>query len=170
MRQIAISGLALLFSSQVLAQENLVLTGVEVSGRAGYAYLGSILPLGDSVLGNGWVQRVWLDHNRYQYQSGNQNIHIQRSGVAYALGYQSGTSHLSYAAYFGAGYAYSDMDHEDPGFKERGGRVRPHLSGELGVELPLGWRGDLIASYTFIKSDYWFRGRFAHSLGKIQQA
>ena len=168
MRLAALCGLMCVAVNPAMAQDSLLLAGAEVSDQAGYAYLGSIIPIGDGVLGNGWVHRLWLDHNRYQYESGSRDIHVERSATEYALGYHGGTPQKSYAIYLGAGYAHTTVDPVDPKFDERGGKVRARMSGELGIELPLAWRGDLIASHTFGRSDYWLRGRFTHAAGKFR--
>lgn len=151
-----------------MARESLLLTGMEISDQAGYAYLGSITPLGNSVLGNGWVRRLWLDHNRYQYESGNQTIQVKRSGAEYALGHQGWTSRTSYAVYLGAGYAHTTLDPNDTSFDDRGGKFRVRMSGELGIDLPSDWRGDFIASHTLGRTDYWLRGRFTHAYGRFR--
>jgi hypothetical protein len=151
-----------------LAAESIVLSGVEIGGKAKYAYLGTVMPVGNGVLGDGWVHRLWLDYNRYQYAADNLVVQVKRASTEYALGYHGGSRPASYALYLGANYAYATPDPVPESFVDRGGKLRLRASAELSSELGGGWRGDFIASHLLGKADYWLRGRLTQNFHMLR--
>jgi hypothetical protein len=145
------------------AAESLFITGAEYSEDNQYAFIGTIVPFKGSSLGNGWVQRYWLEWLRYKF-SHNGEVEARSPGVEAALGYQKAYTSGYWSAY--AGIYYRDVEHspetEEP--RVRGSMTRLRMG--LGAEEELGrlWRVDGIASYVFVQEAFWMRGRLLRSI------
>jgi hypothetical protein len=156
---------ASLLSLSVWAQENVVLTGLEASRDQQYAYLGAVLPLSGSQLGQGWVQRYWLDYNAYRYEKlPLQYIDTQVTAVEAALGYQQSSAHSWWGVYLGARYADTRFEPDDPDNADGGKQWRAKLQLEGETELGAGWRINGIASHLLGDANYWARLRLQTTL------
>lgn len=147
------------------AQEGIVLTGVEASRDNQYAYLGMLLPLPGHNLGQGFVQRYWLDYIAYQYKKTPlQDIETRAAGGEAALGYQQSSASGWWGAYLGARYANTRLNPNDPDNDDRGGRLRAKLQFEGDTELGAGWRVSGIASHLVGDNNHWARLRLQTTL------
>lgn len=157
------------------AEGNLLLAGVE-SRRSGenYAYLGALIPLGArGRLGQGWVQRYWIDGYRYSYDVSNpalygvdpQRIRARGKGLEAALGYHFTRDGIAVAGYAGLRYADTEFSPDDPGSRVRGTKVWPKLQFEIAAPLGSRWESRNIASYTFGLEGYWLRTRLVTTIG-----
>lgn len=152
--------------SGALAGEKLFLAGAE--GGAGdtenyYTYVGLVAPLFGEHLGNGLVQRYWIDFLGYSYET-FQEIDAQAVGLEGALGYQTSGQAGWAAVYAGLRYNNTSLSPDDPGNRNRGEHVwvKSQLEGEL--NLAETWKLGGIASYTFSAESYWLRARLLHRL------
>ena len=80
-------------------------------------YLGGglLIPFPRSHLGQGWVQRYWLDTFTYTYEAGPQQIDSSVWGAEAMLGYQASRPGLSGAVYLGVRYSDAHLSPDDPG-------------------------------------------------------
>lgn len=155
---------------QALAEGRLLLAGTELRQRGEhYLYAGALLPLpGNNRLGQGWVQRYWLDGNRYGYDVSNpslyptdpQRIGARSHGAEAALGYHVTRGTWTVAGYAGLRYTDVTFSPDDPGSRVRGANLWPKL--QLEVSTPVGsrWRTQNIGAWTFGLQSYWMRSRW----------
>ena len=129
-----------------------------------YFGLGVLIPLPSYMLGHGWVQRYWVDHYTYSYQSGAQQIDASVLGAEGMLGYQASKPGLYGAAYLGLRYANTDLSPDDPGNAARGDQLRLRGQLEGTAEFSQRWRGEGIVAYTFGLNSYWTRARLLRGL------
>ena len=147
------------------AKEGVALAGVEASRDNQYAYLGTVLPFAGQNLGQGFVQRYWLDYVAYRYEKTPlQEIEARVSAVEAALGYQQSNASGWWGAYLGARYANTRLSPSDPDNDDRGGRLRAKLQLEGETEVGAGWRVNGIASHLVGDANYWARLRLQTTL------
>lgn len=130
-----------------------------------YFSLGTVLPLlPGSRLGNGWVQRYWLDTFTYDYESNGRRIDANVWGGEAMLGYQASRPGLSGAAYLGVRYSNASLSPDDPSNDIRGDNfwLKGQLEGEAALDRK--WRVNGIVSYLFGLDGYWSRVRLLRSL------
>jgi len=120
------------------ANEWLGLTGVELgANRNIYAFAGAIAPLtSDTGLGQGWVQRYWLDWLEYRYDSDGEEISAQAPGVSALLGYQRSNSKGFWAGYAGVGYRNTTLSPDRPDAEVRGPKAACNCSERWIAALP----------------------------------
>ncbi|MFO1320186.1 MAG: cellulose biosynthesis protein BcsS [Burkholderiales bacterium] len=169
-RRVVAALLSMAAATPSLADGRLFLAGSEIRQRGEhYAYVGALLPLpGDNRLGQGWVQRYWLDANRYGYDVSDparypvdpQRIRARSSGAEAAIGYHVTRGPLTVAGYAGLRYADVKFTPDDPGSRVRGANLWPKL--QLDIATPVGshWRAQHIAAWTFGLQSYWVRTRW----------
>mgnify|MGYP006864916047 CR=1 FL=1 len=93
MLRFLLAGLLSAAMAQAWAQERIMLAGVEASRDSRYAYLGAVLPLPGNRLGQGFVQRYWLDYDAYRYEKlPQQYIDTEVASGEAALGYQQSSA------------------------------------------------------------------------------
>lgn len=147
------------------AQESVVLTGVEASRDDYYAYLGTVLPLPGQRLGQGYVQRYWLDYLGYRYEKlPLQYIDSRVNAIEAALGYQQSSASTWWGAYLGARYANTRLSPNDPDNDDEGLRLRAKLQLEGETEAGAGWRVNGIASHLLGDYNYFMRLRMQTQL------
>lgn len=158
-------GLASAAMTPAWSQEGVALAGVETSRDNQYAYLGAVLPLAGQHLGQGFVQRYWLDYVAYRYEKTPlQEIETRVSAVEAALGYQQSSASGWWGTYLGARYANTRLSPSDPDNDDRGGRLRAKLQFEGETEVGAGWRVNGIASHLVGDVNYWARLRLQTTL------
>lgn len=168
MLRLLLAGLLSAAMTPAWAQERIMLTGVEVSRDSQYAYLGAVLPLPGNRLGQGFVQRYWLDYDAYRYEKlPQQYIDTRVAGGEAALGYQQSSASGWWGAYLGARYANTRLSPNDPDNDDRGWRLRAKLQFEGETEIGAGWRANGIASNLVGDANYWVRLRL-HTLLRNQ--
>ncbi|MFN3543944.1 MAG: cellulose biosynthesis protein BcsS [Thiobacillus sp.] len=152
--------------SPVNAQDAVALAGAEAGKGNGYAYLGTVLPLPGNRLGNGWVQRYWLDYTSYRYEKGpGAEIDATVVGGEAALGFQESGASGWWAAYLGARYGNTRLSPDDPTNEDEGGRLRAKLQLEGETAVSPSWRLNGIVSHLVGHSSYWLRVRAETTLG-----
>lgn len=148
------------------AQEGIVLSGVEASRDNQYAYLGVVMPLSGQRLGQGFVQRYWLDYTGYTYEKQPfQTIDSAVTAVEAALGYQQSNANSWWAGYLGAHYSDTRLSPNDPDNTNQGRQWHARLQLEGETDVASGWRGNGIASYLIGDFNYWARLRLQTTLG-----
>jgi hypothetical protein len=152
--------LAAMWSMSAWAQEGVVLAGAEGSRDNQYAYLGMVMPLSGQRLGQGFVQRYWLDYVGYGYEKQPfQDIDAGATAIEAALGYQQSTATSWWAAYLGAHYADTRLSPNDPDNDSEGRQLNARLQLEGETDVAAGWRGNGIVSYLVGDFNYWARLR-----------
>jgi Cellulose biosynthesis protein BcsS len=171
-RRFLVAASLLVWSGGSHADGNILLTGAELREQGThYAYVGSLSPLpGDNRLGDGWIQRYWLDTYTYDYEAGPSTIEVRAYGVEAALGYQGATGQVNWGASIGLRFQHTSLDPEDPGNDTRGNHAWPKLQIEGGAPMGARWRANLIAAYVAKIDGYWTRGRFMRELAGSHQA
>jgi hypothetical protein len=155
-----------LWGMSAWAQEGIVLSGVEASRDNQYAYLGVVMPLSGQRLGQGFVQRYWLDYTGYSYEKQPfQTIDSAVMAVEAALGYQQSNASSWWAGYLGTNYADTRLSPNDPDNTNQGRQWYARLQLEGETDVAAGWRGNGIASYVIGDFNYWARLRLQTTLG-----
>jgi hypothetical protein len=149
---------------QARADGKLALAGAEYGGENGYYYAGLLAPFPGSDLGNGFVQRYWVDWLRYEYDNGTRTVTAKAPGAAVALGYARSAGPGSFSVYAGPVYRNTDLSPDDPASDVRGTRWGMNLSLQAERKLDERWRASGIASYTTGTASYWTRGRLTRSV------
>lgn len=152
-------GLLFAMALQARGDGRLALAGAEYGGDNGYYYAGLLAPLPGSDLGNGFVQRYWVDWLRYEYDNGNRTITAKAPGAAAALGYARSTGQGSFSVYAGPVYRHTELSPDDRNSDVRGAQWGMNLSLQGEHRLGQRWRTNGIASYTTGTASYWTRGR-----------
>ena len=151
--------LLLATGTQAGADGKLALAGAEYGGDNAYYYAGLLVPFTGSDLGNGFVQRYWVDWLRYEYDDGNQTVTAKAPGAAVALGYSRSVEPGSIGVYAGPVYRNTSLSPDDRDSDVRGGQWGMNLSLQGERKLDERWRANGIASYTTGTASYWTRGR-----------
>jgi len=102
------------------AEDSLALAGFESAKNNGYYYVGFLNAFEGSRIGNGYVQRFWVDYLTYQYNNGTSDINAKAPGLSYSLGYQKSTDTQSWGAYLGLQGRRTNLTPDDPGNDSRG--------------------------------------------------
>jgi hypothetical protein len=151
--------------SSACATEWLGLTGAELGANHNiYAFAGAIAPLTPNTgLGQGWVQRYWLDWLEYRYDSDGEEISAQAPGVSALLGYQRSDSRGFWAGYAGVGYRNTTLTPDRPDAEVRGPQTSLQLLGEMDRRFAQSWRFAGAAQVSFGRDSYWTRAKFLHN-------
>ena len=146
------------------AKDWIGLGGLEVAERHNdYAYLGAVAPLpGTPGLGQGWVQRYWIDWLEYTFDS-NGEVRARSPGVAASLGYQRADTLGYWAVYAGAGYRHTTLDPDRPDASVRGGQSSLPLLAETDRRLNPVWRFVGAVQYAVGPDSYWTRAKLLHA-------
>lgn len=145
------------------AADKLLLTGLEGTPHgSSYAFLGIVAPVGKTNLGNGWVQRYWLDYLTYKYTKDGVQHDATAPGLEAALGYQQSSPEGWAGFYVGALYRQTDISPDDSDSRSAGGKLRMKVQAEGERLLDDSWRLNGIASYVTGQQAYWIRGRLMH--------
>ncbi len=146
------------------AREWLGLTGVELgANRNTYAFAGAIAPLApNTALGQGWVQRYWLDWLEYRFDSGGEEVRAQAPGVSALFGYQRSNAGGFWAGYAGAGYRNTTLKPDRPNAEVRGGQGALQLLGEMDRRFASNWRFAGAVQLALGPDSYWTRAKFLH--------
>jgi hypothetical protein len=171
MPQTLFSGLlaAVLFASvgltwprQSQAREWLGLGGAEIAEQgSAYAFAGAIVPLGpDAALGQGWVQRYWLDWVEYRFDSEGEQVRARAPGFSASLGYQNSDGAGSWAVYAGVGYRDTDLTPDRPNAKVRDAQSALLLLAETDRRFAEAWRFTGAIQYSAGPDSYWSRAKF----------
>lgn len=156
--------LLLIITAPAQATDSLMLAGSSYSSIGSYTYLGSLTPLGEGLLGQGWVIRQWIDRLTYRYNGYTPDIEALAWGYSPAIGYQwaLGDSHAALSG--GVRIAHTNLDPDDPSNVDRGTRLRGTLQAEL--TSPLGARAEnqFLAAGEIGNGAYFVRDRFVWRL------
>lgn len=160
-----LASMVFIFVAPAGAEEHVALAGIEASRDSSYAYLGLVLPFPSQQLGNGFVQRYWLDYIGYQYDKTEQQaIEAKVAGVEASVGYQQSNATSWWGIYLGPRFANTRLSPYDPLNEDRGGRLRAKLQLEGETEIGKGWRINGIASHLIGNSNYFTRIRLQTTL------
>lgn len=152
-------------ASSVASADSLFLAGAETSDDGDYVFLAAMAPFRGSTLGNGFVQRYWIEWLRYTYVGGNDRVIEAKSpGLEAAVGYQGSHANGYYGAYAGLYYRDVDLRPDDPAAEVRGKQTRLRLQVEGEQRFAESWRVNAIASYVLGQDAYWVRGRLLRSV------
>lgn len=161
----------MLTPSLAQAGDLLFLSGAE--GGAGgskaynyYTFAAVIAPLFSNSLGNGLVQKYWIDVLGYDYPSNNQTIDVAAIGLEGSLGYQVSGQNGWAAAYAGVRHSNSWLSPDDPSSSVSGSLVRAKFQVEGEIQLASDWKVNANGSYILASDSYWTRGRGLHRLFK----
>lgn len=156
------ASIALAWPNHSHAREWLGLTGLELAEqRNAYGFVGALAPLGsNTALGQGWVQRYWLDWLEYGYDSEGEEIRARAPGASALLGYQQSDSTGFWAAYAGAGYRNTNLTPDRTDSEVRGSQSSLQLLGELDRRFAQDWRFVGAAQFSVGPDSYWTRAKF----------
>lgn len=151
--------------AMVWAKDWIGLGGLELAEKHNnYAYLGAVAPLPATPgLGQGWVQRYWLDWVEYTFDS-NGEVRARSPGFTASLGYQRADTLGYWAVYAGAGYRNTTLRPYRPDASVRGGQSSLQLLAETDRRLGQFWRFVGAAQYAAGPDSYWLRGKLLTAL------
>ncbi len=154
--------IALACPGQSHAREWLGLTGLELAEQGNaYAFAGVVAPLNPSAaLGQGWVQRYWLDWVKYQFDSEAERVRAKAPGFSASLGYQQSDSTGFWAAYAGAGYRKTTLTPDRQNAEVRGSQSSLQLLAEMDRRLAQDWRFTGAIQFSVGPDSYWSRAKF----------
>lgn len=155
--------IAWLVCSGASADGRLWLAGGEFSPGNQYGYVGLLLPTAGGHLGEGLVQRYWLERQTYRYD-GSLRHQAEARGAEAALGYVHPTARGSLVTYLGMLYRDTELRPDDPGNAARGGKLRVKVQVESSTRLDAGRNLGLMASYIPGQRAYWGRLRLGQGL------
>ena len=138
------------------------LAGAEGSADVRYAYIALVMPVGESQLGRGLVQRYWLDRLQYRYRKGSIGFKATAPGFEGALGYQQSASQGWWGVYTGLLYRDTAISPDDPESRSNGGKLRLRLQLEGERLLTPAWRLNGNGSYVAGQHAYWIRTRLLY--------
>jgi len=145
------------------AADSLLLAGTSETGLgSSYSYLGVLTPLGQGVLGDGWVMRQWIDRLTYRYDGYVPDIHALDYGYSPAIGYQWAVNGETHAALWaGVRLAHTQLEPDDPSNVDRGTHARFTLQGELTSAWGERTQNQFLAQGEFGNGAYFIRDRLA---------
>lgn len=156
--------MAMLACTGSSAESRLWLAGAETSPGSQYGYVGILMPAFGGNLGEGAVQRYWLDRQTYRYEGDGRTIQAEAYGAEAALGHVWPGARGNFTAYLGVLYRDTELTPDDPGNAARGGNFRikaqVESSTRMGPDRELG----LMGSYIFGQQGYWGRIRLGQRL------
>lgn len=152
------------FTEQAATSDRLALAGAEYGDDNAYFYTGLLVPFTGSDLGNGFVQRYWLDWLRYEYDNGTRTITARAPGASISLGYGKAVTEGSWSIYMGPVWRNTDLSPDDKGSDVRGSQWGVNISLQGDRKLGNKWRVNGIASFTTGTDSYWTRGRLTRKL------
>jgi hypothetical protein len=144
------------------AGDVLFLSGAEGGSGKSYNYYtfaAVVAPLFRNNLGDGFVQKYWVDVLGYDYPAGNQTINATAVGLEGALGYQLSGPNGWAAAYSGVRYSNTWLSPDNPGSRIRGSQTRAKFQLEGERILAADFKLNAIGSYVVESDSYWARGR-----------
>lgn len=150
---------SLAWPGQTHAREWLGLTGVEMAEQgSAYAFAGAIVPFGkDAALGQGWVQRYWLDWVKYRFESEAEQVQARAPGFSASLGYQNSDGAGSWAVYAGAGYRDTGLTPDRLNARVRDAQSALLLLAETDRRFAETWRFTGAVQYSAGPDSYWSR-------------
>ncbi len=150
--------------------QNLLLTGADYGGDNAYYYAGLLVPFSGSDLGNGFVQRYWLDWVSYEYETWNRTIKAQAPGASVAVGYGKTTERGAWRLYLGPVWRDTDLSPDDPDSDIQGTQWGANISLQGNRSITEDWRASGIVSFTTGTESYWTRGRLSRRLASGHSA
>lgn len=156
------TAMGLMWPTPSQAREWLGLAGLELAEQSSaYTFAGAVTPLDpDSALGQGWVQRYWLDWVKYRFDSEGEEVRARAPGFSASLGYQRSDNSGFWAAYAGAGYRNTDLTPDRPNAKVRGSQSALLLLGETDRRFAEEWRFAGAVQFSAGPDSYWSRAKF----------
>ena len=163
---LALACLSLLLAPLAMAwaKDWIGLGGMELAEKHNnYAYLGAVAPLPATPgLGQGWVQRYWLDWLEYTFDSDGE-VRAYAPGFAASLGYQRADTLGYWAAYVGAGYRDTSLSPDRENASTRGKQSSLPVLVETDRRLSPLWRFVGAAQYAAGPDEYWVRIKPLHA-------
>ncbi|TSA48772.1 MAG: cellulose biosynthesis protein BcsS [Nitrosomonadales bacterium] len=148
----------------------LTMTGGETNTETTYSalYAGMIMPIHSRLgsLGNGMVQRLWVDRLTYAYDNGGQQTQAEQRGIEGSLGYQKSGPWGSWATFAGVVYRDTQFTPDALNNPARGGKFHGRIQLEGERILSKDWRANAIANYVTGQNSYWARGRLLYNLNE----
>jgi len=144
--------------------DRLALAGAEYGDKNAYVYAGLLVPFRGSDLGNGFVQRYWLDWLQYEYDNGSRTIKAKAPGASVAVGYGKAVTAGSWSIYMGPVWRDTDLSPDDKGSDVRGSQWGANVSLQGDRRLGEDWHANGIASFTTGTDSYWTRVRLTRKL------
>lgn len=148
----------------------LAMAGGETNAGTTYsaAYAGLIAPIHSRFggLGNGFVQRWWVDRLTYSYDNNGKNTEAEQLGAEGSLGYQKSGAWGSWAFFAGAVYRHTNFSPDAPDNPARSGFVRGRIQVEGERILNPDWRINVNANYVTGQDSYWARGRVLYNVNR----
>lgn len=142
------------------AEDKLFLSGAEIGGEnSSYGFASVILPLPGNTLGDGFVQRYWVEGLTYSYEKGSTDIDATAGAVEGAIGYQGSSANAWWGAYAGVQLRRTHLDPNDPDNDIEGNHVGLKLQLEGEQTIADTWKFNGNVSYTAGPNAYWSRFR-----------
>ncbi len=151
------------------AEDNLLIGGVQTGPDSSYAFIGGLLPVPGSQLGNGLVQSYRLEGLTYDYTRNNQAIEAEAWGIAAALAWQQSYTGGWSSVSAGALHRSTDLSPDVPGAGVRGEQTRLNVEFALDQTLTSSMHVNWLGAYTFGVESYWTRIRLPYRLANAME-
>ncbi len=148
-------------STSVSANDSIYLTGLEISKSNSYYYIGYISALPNSKLGNGFVQRIWIDHLSYEYSGGSGYTEAKAPGVSYSVGFQKSNEQYSFGAYLGVQDRNTKLSPNDPSNTSNGNNFAVITALDFTKKFSNSHSLELMGNHS-PEIGYWSRIRYIH--------
>ena len=129
--------------------ESVLVGGGSLSGQTRVGYAGMVIPLPGKQLSDGWSQSVFATGVRYEYASGGQDIEGVATGLKYGLMRQLKVDGGSFGMGAGVAFQHTDLSHDDPGNRNRGGHLRPLVELQWQSDAEQPWRSQVFSQHVF---------------------
>ncbi|OOG28113.1 hypothetical protein B1C78_02005 [Thioalkalivibrio denitrificans] len=155
----------MLAASAASAQERLWLAGTELAPGSSYSYAGLLMPAFGGHLGEGFIQRYWVDYLTYRYDSDGRRIEAEGLGAEAALGYVTPVGSGQLSTTMGILYRDTTLSPDDPDSAARGAQWRLRAQVEYNQPVSESAELGLLGSYVFGQRGYWTRARLGMDVG-----
>ena len=158
----------LINNSFALAGDRLFLAGVEGGNGTDslnhYTFIAVIAPFLNNNLGNGFVQKYWVDFIGYDYVADNETIKAIAPAVEGALGYQMSGPKWWSSVYAGIRYSNTHLSPDNPDSSTRGDQTRIKLQVEGERTIASQFKINAICSYILRSDSYYVRWRGSYRI------
>ncbi|MDA9221349.1 cellulose biosynthesis protein BcsS [Methylophilaceae bacterium] len=135
--------------------DSFFIMGTQYSSTSTSSYMGVILPFHGSQMGNGYVHRLFLDYQEYQYNKNTTTIQAKAPGLSYSIGYQGSMDAGHYGVFMGMNLKDTNLSPDDTDNKGSGFKTDPIVGVELDKNIMESFNAAMYANYTLGRRAYW---------------
>lgn len=147
--------------------QTLAIAGVQASQTSDFAYVGTLVPVGQAKLGNGYFLSPMLSINRYTFDQNGTGFTGLQPSVSLGLGYATMLANTSLSISVSGGYAHTSLTPYAPSGSLNGGSF--YAEPQMWMRVPLPEHVALTANggYLLGLRSYWFVTYLAKPLNEV---